>query len=262
MKKNVVWWPAIVHKENAQKYGDYNYFEYTRKSWEYWCERNDVLFVPFTEPVEDDLFRFRPNWQKIIFVFDELERKNIDYDQICLVDSSCMIKWDAPNFFNEVNTNPVAFRSLENIKWIYEGVKGYSKLFNDYDFKLTEYVSCGFQIFDKSHKPFLDKVKKFYYANQVEILKLQKTVSRGTDQPVYNYLKQIHKVKFDYISPAYMVTHLNRFDWLGGNWQLKEDSTPFFVKYGYIWFFSGFDKTQRGRLMNQTWDIIKGNYEE
>ena len=73
MVKNVVWWPAIVHKENAHKYGNYDYFEYTRKSWEYWCERNDVLFVPFTEPVEDDLFRFRPNWQKIIFVFDELE---------------------------------------------------------------------------------------------------------------------------------------------------------------------------------------------
>ena len=97
MKKNVVWWPAIVHKENAHKYGNYDYFEYTRKSWEYWCERNDVLFVPFTEPVEDDLYRFRPNWQKIIFVFDELDRRGIDYDQIFLADSSCMIKWNAPN---------------------------------------------------------------------------------------------------------------------------------------------------------------------
>ena len=55
MKKNVVWWPAIIHKENTQKYGGFDYFEYTRKSWEYWCERNDVLFVPFTEPVEDSI---------------------------------------------------------------------------------------------------------------------------------------------------------------------------------------------------------------
>ena len=115
MKKNVVWWPAIVHKENAHKYGNYDYFEYTRKSWEYWCERNDVLFVPFTEPVEDDLFRFRPNWQKIIFVFDELDRRGIDYDQIFLADSSCMIKWNAPNVFELTDRKFVGWNDKDNI---------------------------------------------------------------------------------------------------------------------------------------------------
>ena len=74
MKKNVVWWPAVVNEEHKDKYGGYEYFEYSRKTWEYWCERNDVLFVPFTKPVEKDLFKYRVNWQKAIFLFDELER--------------------------------------------------------------------------------------------------------------------------------------------------------------------------------------------
>ena len=47
-----------------------------------------------------DLFKFRVNWQKAMFVFDEMDRRNIDYNQIALVDSSAMIKWDAPNFFD------------------------------------------------------------------------------------------------------------------------------------------------------------------
>ena len=54
---------------------------------------------------------------------------------------------------------------------------------------------------------------------------------------------------------------MNRFDWFSHNWQLKEDKTPFFIKYGYIWMYSGFDRTQRFGLMKQTWDLVKNNYE-
>ena len=43
MKKNVVWWPAVKNKEHSGKYGNFGYFEYSRKTWEYWCEKNDVL---------------------------------------------------------------------------------------------------------------------------------------------------------------------------------------------------------------------------
>ena len=98
-KKNVVWWPAVINPEHDDKYGGYDYFKYSRNSWEAWCNRNDVLFVPFEEPIEKDLHGFRVNWQKSIFVFDELERRGIDYDQIALMDSSSMIRWDTTNFF-------------------------------------------------------------------------------------------------------------------------------------------------------------------
>ena len=41
MKKNIVWWPAIVNEEHKDKYGGYDYFQYSKNTWEYWCERND-----------------------------------------------------------------------------------------------------------------------------------------------------------------------------------------------------------------------------
>ena len=36
----------------------------------------------------------------VIFVFDELERRNIDYNKIALVDSTAIPHWDCPNFFD------------------------------------------------------------------------------------------------------------------------------------------------------------------
>ena len=60
-KKNVVWWPAVINPEHDDKYGGYDYFKYSRNSWEAWCNRNDVLFVPFEEPIEKDLHKFRVN---------------------------------------------------------------------------------------------------------------------------------------------------------------------------------------------------------
>ena len=60
---------------------------------------------------------------------------------------------------------------------------------------------------------------------------------------------------------SFHLTHLTRFDWFSHNWQLNKDKTPFFIKYGYIWSFSGFpNRGERHNIMNQTWDIVKDNY--
>jgi hypothetical protein len=263
MAKNVIFWIGVRSDDPLlkEKHGDFKYLDISKKCWEWWCNKNDIVFYEYTTPKDPNTGENKVTWQRWFDVFDQLDSNNIDYDKIALVDGSSMIRWDTPNFFNLVNNKPIAFRSLENLKWVYQGVQGYKTLFDNFDFDITKYNSCGFQIFDKSHKSFLDTLKEFYYKNYNEILSLQKTVSRGTDQPVYNYLSQIHNIEFDTISPAYMLTHLNRFDWLSHNWQLKEDTTPFFIKYSYIWFFSGFDRRQRQPLMQQTWDIIKRNYE-
>ena len=138
MKKNVVWWTAIVNSDHKDKFGGYHYFNESRKTWEYWCKENDCIFVPFTEPVEKDLIRFRPNWQKAIFVFDELERLEIDYDQVVLIDSSHMIKWDSPRIFDYTDGKLSALRDLDNMRWIYDSIQGYKNFFHNYDLDITK----------------------------------------------------------------------------------------------------------------------------
>ena len=123
-------------------------------------------------------------------------------------------------------------------------------------------MDCGFQIFTKNHLPFLTKLKEFYFNNNDKVLELQSKVGRGTDQPVYNYLLQREDIDFRFELPnSYNINHMLRFNWLQHNWQLKEDPTPFFAKYGYLWKYSGFDRKQRNPLMQQTWGLIKENYE-
>ncbi len=157
--KNVIWWPAIKNADLISKYGGYDYFEYSKKTWEYWCKKNDVLFIPFENSVEEDLFRFRPNWQKTIFVFDELERMGIEYDQVALMDSSTMIKWNAPNFFNLTGGKFTAWRDSDNLKWIYDSIQGYKDFFNGYELDITKYFSSGLIIFNKNHRELFKKFK-------------------------------------------------------------------------------------------------------
>jgi len=264
MKQHVLFWIG-VRSENEllrKKHGDFRYLDISKQSWQYWCEKNDVLFYEYNTSSETDTDAHRATWTRWFDVFDQIEEAGIDYDRIAVMDGSTIVKWNAPNFFNDCGENLTAFRSLENVKWIYEGVQGYKSMFNDFKFDLTKYIDCGFQVFTEAHKSFLQELKQFYYDNYDAVMSLQNTVKRGTDQPVYNYMLQIKDVKVDMnLSPGLNLNHLNRFDWLSHNWQLKEDGTPFFIKYGYIWKFSGFDRSQRYDLMKQTWDIVKENYE-
>ena len=176
--KNVVWWPAIKNNDpNAvEKYGGFDYFEYSRQTWKYWCKKNDVLFVEFTQPVEPDLYKYRVNWQKALFVFDELERRNIEYDQIALIDSTAMIKWNAPNFFKLTDRKFTAFPDRDNMNWTYQSVQGYKNIFNFSNFDQSKYFNSGFMIFNKDHKHLFTSLKDFYKKILMNLLTLLKSI--------------------------------------------------------------------------------------
>ena len=265
MKKHVLFWVGIKseNKHLREKHGDFKYLDISRKCWEYWCNKNDVIFFPYEKSSEKDTNAHKATWTRWFDVFDQIEEAGIEYDKIAVIDGSTLVRWDTPNFFNLAKGQVTAFRSLENLNWITQSIDGYGEFFNNYEFDLKKYISCGFQIFDKTHKEFLKELKEFYYSNYDEIMDHQNNkVGKGTDQPVYNYLLQIKNVKVNMdLPPPFMITHLYRFDWFGHNWQLKEDQTPFFLKYTYIWFFSGFpNRGDRYDLMNKIWEGTKQNY--
>lgn len=264
--KHIVFWPGVQSKDPLirQKHNNFEYFEASRRTWEHFCNRHGHIFLPYEECSIEDTGTHRVNWQRWFDLFERVEALGVEYDKILLVDASTMVRWDCPDFLSDVpNDGVVAFRSLENLRWVAESTDGYRELFNDYDLDLKRYINSGFQIFGKWYKPFLEEMKKFYFDNVDEILRLQKEVGKGTDQPVMNYLIDMKGIKtyYDYLPNSYFQMHMNRFGWFGHNWQLKEDTTNYFLKYGNIWVFSGFDRAQRNSLMNQTWNLIKHNYE-
>jgi hypothetical protein len=265
MKKNIVFWIGVRSQDLLlqEKHGGFKYLDISKQSWEYWCKKNDVIFYEYNSTSEQDTNAHRPTWIRWFDVFPLLESTGIDFDKILLVDGSTIIKWNAPNFFNDCSEDLTAFKALENINWVYEAIQGYKEFFNGFEFETMKYIDCGFQVFTKNHKQFLIELKDFYYGNYDRLMQLQKTVNKGTDQTIYNYLLQIKNIKVNTnLHPSFNLNHLHRFDWFNYNWQLKEDQTPYFIKYGNVWKFSGFpNRGDRFNLMSQTWDIVKHNYE-
>tara|TARA_B100000508_G_C11447854_1_gene272378 strand:- start:12 stop:803 length:792 start_codon:yes stop_codon:yes gene_type:complete len=262
MSKNVIWWTAILNPNHTEKYGGFGYFEYSKKAWKYWCKKNDCIFVDLTEPVEKDLNQFRPNWQKAIFVFDELERRNIDYNKIALIDSTAIPHWDCPNFFDLTDDRFTSWRDMDNMKWVHESITGYKDFFDGFELDSMKYINSGFMIFNKSHREFFQSLKQLYYDNKEKFMELQDVkVRKGNDQTPINYWLQINNVELNLDLPvAFNLTHLHRREMFSYNWQLDEDKTPFFLKYGYVWRFNGIPKNQRTDLMGQVWNAIGGNY--
>jgi len=260
--KNVIFWPAIKNEKLSGKYGGFDYFEYSKKTWEFWCDKNNCLFVEFSDPVESDLFRYRPNWQKSIFVFDELDRRGINYDQIALMDSTTMPKWDCPNFFDLTKNKFTAWRDSDGIDWITDSVEGYKSFFDNFELKTYNYFSSGLLVFNESHREFFESFKKLYLDNIDTFINLQdKTVRKGNEQTPLNYWAQMKNIDINLdLSHSFKLTHMQRNSWLSHNWQLNNDPTPFFIKYGNIWVFNGFPKDQRTQIMSQVWDAVKHLY--
>ena len=263
MKKNVLFWVGVKNEQYSEKYGGWEWLDISRKTWEYWCDKNDVLFFPFDKKIEDDLTKFRINWQKSIFCFDLLDEAGIDYDQIFLVDGTCMAKWDMPNVFELTDHKFTAWRETDNLNWVNDSINGYKEFFS-YEFDREKYFSSGILIFNKSHRDIFLEFKDLYYKNVDKFVELQdKVVRKGTEQTPLNYWLQKNEVEMNLDLPfSYKLTHIHRKEMFRNNWQLNEDPTPIFIKYGYNWVFNGIPKDQRTNIMKQTWGMVKHQYDE
>ena len=261
--KNVVFWVGVKNNQYSEKYGGWEWMDISRKTWEYWCKKHDVIFFPFEKPIDEDLTRFRINWQKSIYCFDLLDEAGIDYDQIFLVDASCMAKWDMPNVFELTDHKFTAWRETDNLNWVYQSIQGYKDYFQ-YDLDIQKYFSSGVIIFNREHKEIFQSFKQHYFDNVDNFVYLQdEGVRKGTEQTPLNYWVQIHDVELNLDLPfVYKLTHIHRKDMFGYNWQLEEDHTPYFVKYGYNWVFNGIPKNQRTEVMSGLWKLIEHNYVE
>jgi hypothetical protein len=152
---------------------------------------------------------------------------------------------------------------MDNLKWVYDSVQGYKDFFDGYELDISRYFSSGFIVFNEQHKELFQRFKQFYIDNKDVLKKLQDdTVRKGTEQTPLNYWVQMNNVdvKMD-LSLSYKLTHMHRKELFKYNWQLREDTTPYFIKYGYNWIFNGIPKNKRSDVMKQTWELVKHNYE-
>ena len=265
MKKPIVVIPAVENKGLGNKYGGWSWMDISKTAWKYWCDKNGYQLVIYDKCTLPDIVKYRVTIQRWFDIHDFLDEKGIEYSKVLMVDACSVPKWDCPDLFKLTGDNMCGSRDIDNMRWVYESIQGYKDVFNGFELDMSKYMNSGWVIFNESHRELFKQFKEYYHANFDVFYKLQnEIVKRGTCQTPLNYFIQMNNVKVDFLPKEYRVSHLNRKEMLTHNWQLDgsehEDKTPFFIKYGYIWVFSGFDKRVRNSLMEQTWNLVKHNY--
>ena len=263
MKKPIVVIPSVTPKDKKlDKFGGWNWMEISKKAWKYWCDKNGYQLVIYDKPSISDLDKYRVTVQRWFDIHDFLDEKGIEYSKVLMVDACSIPKWDCPDFFKLAGDNICGVVELDNLKWVYESVQGYKDIFNGFELDMSKYVNSGFMVFNEVHKNLFNKFKEFYINNIDEFCRLQDVVvKKGNEQTPMNYWLQLNEVDMNIDLPLpFKITHLQRKEMFNYNWQLDEDTTPFFIKYGYNYSFNGIPKDQRTDMMKQTWDFIKNNY--
>ena len=239
---------AINH--NSSEYKNTDYSQYSIETWKYWCERNNVDFMLITE---HDERLGKPIWNKEL-IFERAK----GYDKIGVVDSDTMIKWDAPNIFDEYDDEFCGVVDNVNLKWVYDSLNVYGKFFKGVEIDIDNYINAGVLFFTKEHLSLFEDILSFYFNNQTELDNWK--LGGGKEQTILNYHLQKKNFKRKFLTPSWNLLGMHKKQMFKNNWQLKEDPLPFFVKYGYIWHFTGFSITDRIKLMTQTWQFFGDRY--
>ena len=76
---NVVFWTGIKNDSLSTKYGGFDWMDYSKQSWQYWCDKHNVKLVVFDQPYSD-ISLHRANWQKAIHCWDILDDRGVNPD--------------------------------------------------------------------------------------------------------------------------------------------------------------------------------------
>jgi hypothetical protein len=173
-----------------------------------------------------------------------------------------MVHWSAPNFFDLYNDEFCGVLENESLFWIQNSLNAFKNSFNELknvDITLSEYINGGILFFNKSHKNFFAKLKEFYITNK-STFDNWNVPNTGKEQTILNLYLKKEGVKKKYLDFRFNTMRLIKNDWLQYNWQINEDKTPFFIKYSYIWHFTGCSIEERTNLMTSIWQQTKHLY--
>lgn len=249
--KNLIYTTAINH--NTSQYKNSDYAQYCLMSWEKWCTKNDIDFLVIDE--HNPRYKY-PVWCKDT-IFELVGDK---YDKLGYVDSDTMIHWDAPNPFDLYDDEWCWVRDYANIRWTVNSIKNYQKYYPDIKLDVFDYYNSGVSFFTKEHKPVYDSLIQLYENNSEE-LDDKATMGGGKVQTLLNFELKKQNIKQKELPPIWNMFSMHKREMFSHNWQDGVDKTPFFIKYSYLWHFTGFAIEQRTDIMKQTWDLVSKNYE-
>ena len=120
--------------------------------------------------------------------------------------------------------------------------------------------------FTKEHKPVYDALIELYENNSEELDRIA-TLGGGKVQTILNFELKKQGIKIKELPPIWNMFSMHKREMFNYNWQdtdggiAGKDTTPHFIKYSWVWHFTGFPIEQRTQIMKQTWDLVGYLYE-
>ena len=227
-------------------------YHYSVKSWQKWCDKNDVKLVEWTEPIMDHN-NFPIIYQRE-WVFDILEHNDVDYDQVLIIDADTIVHPDCPNFFEKTNREYTAVVNNGCFEWVTRSINAWGHyMFPDVEKpKVWEYFNTGFIIANKEHKSFFKTIQEFYLENVDRLYEVRNKEKYdglpipGVGQTCVNFLVKQHDIKVNYLPERFNLTDLFRKNLLhipGHNGWSKDELI--YKDVGYIFHFNAIPKNDR-----------------
>ena len=224
-------------------------YQYSIKSWERWCEKNDCELFVLTDlllPKE----QMNICWQRY-YLFDILEANDIQYDQILSVDADTIVHPDCPNFFEMTDRKMCGVHNEGSYDWIIRSIENYGKyFFNGHIMDFWKYIDCGFVIVNDTHRDFFKQVIDFYNENAELLRKVEKEWHAGTDQTPVNFLIEDKGVDFKWLPYEYNMCDMVRKEILGDDMM--------FTDWGWIYQYNSIPNNKEDKL---TLHWMKKTYE-
>ena len=229
-------------------------YQYSIKSWERWCEKNDCELFVLTDlllPKE----QMNICWQRY-YLFDILDANNIQYDQILSVDADTIVHPDCPNFFEMTDRKMCGVHNEGSYDWIIRSIENYGKyFFNGHIMDFWKYIDCGFVIINETHRDFFTQVTDFYNENAELLRKVEKEWHAGTDQTPVNFLIEDKGVDFKWLPYEYNMCDMVRKEILGDDMM--------FTDWGWIYQYNSIPNNKEDKLtlhwMKKTYEHLYGN---
>ena len=201
---NVVFLPTIDLGNNRN-----SSYKYAVDSWKNWCDKNNCELLVWDElilPIEE----MKITWQRY-YLFDILNSNEINYNQILMVDADTIVHPDCPNFFELSDMKYCGVMNNGDYEWVNRSIKGFGELlFDNKTIHPSTYINGGFQIVNKKHEKFFDKMKLYYEENSDNIKESIKVLETATDQTILNFMLKINNIDVKVLPDCFNLQDLAR----------------------------------------------------
>ena len=171
-----------------------------------------------------------------------------------------------PNILEHIESGVYGVQDNANLRWLDESVGNYGgEFFSDFKINLDKYINAGVIYLDKESLSIYEKLRDFYFENREKLDSWNK--GGGREQTLFNFLLQKNNYDINLLSPEWNMFSMHKKEMFSYNWQdtdggiAGKDTTPHFIKYSWVWHFTGFPIEQRTSIMKQTWDLVGYLYE-